>query len=282
MVLVLSATSPLSIVWFMDTQQCMSYNLKGVCFSSWRWNFKCCDEWPLVVFYLLFCRDLACVRLCICLHCVRVLGAEICVCMHMWMHVCNFHHIFKYVLAKVQMLHFLPDSCKYINPRLPCLSESNTASHLLDCTVKNLPSILSVHMDLLYHPVTACMAGCLMFLWWWDIESTVEICEAPRRIYRTIVRAWWRNRGQTVLVRRCVSRFTERSPYATNKRISAWWLCTCIGKTLYIHIGNGHYNKNSCANNTIPSSIYAFCETYCMVIEHYDNFLGVVLHNIVI
>lgn len=48
-------TSPLCCltpqhIWFMDTRQCMSSNLKGVCFQSWRWNFKCCDEWTLVVF----------------------------------------------------------------------------------------------------------------------------------------------------------------------------------------------------------------------------------------
>lgn len=44
----LYTASPLSLVWFMDTQQCMSYNFKRVCFSSRRWNFKCCDKWPLV------------------------------------------------------------------------------------------------------------------------------------------------------------------------------------------------------------------------------------------
>lgn len=55
----LRAGSPLSGAWFMDTQQCMSYNFKGVCFSSRRWNFKCCDEWPLVAFYLLLCRGSA-------------------------------------------------------------------------------------------------------------------------------------------------------------------------------------------------------------------------------
>lgn len=31
---------PSTALWFMDSRQCMSCNLRGVCFSSWRWNFK--------------------------------------------------------------------------------------------------------------------------------------------------------------------------------------------------------------------------------------------------
>ena len=97
----LCAASPLSMVWFMDTQQCMSYNFKGVCFSSWRWNFKCRDEWHLVDFYLWFCRDL------------------VFICAHVFL---KFMHIYIYIYAYV--CHFV-NFASYLNT---CLRKSAAAA----------------------------------------------------------------------------------------------------------------------------------------------------------
>lgn len=44
---------PSTALWFMDSRQCMSCNLRGVCFSSWRWNFKILRLiTPLILFYI--------------------------------------------------------------------------------------------------------------------------------------------------------------------------------------------------------------------------------------
>lgn len=128
-------------------------------------------------FYLLFCRDSVCVRVCMRSLCSCSRAAEVCACLRLCASVCHFVNI-------ATVLSMCRQKCRCCAlcltaadaSLLGCLSESNTMSHLLDAIMKNLrishafpflSSILSGHVDLFYYPTTACMAGCLMFLLWW-------------------------------------------------------------------------------------------------------------------
>lgn len=110
--------SPLSILWFMDTQQRMSYNFKGLCFFFMKMEFfKCRDEWPLVDY--IHDPVVALLHACVCAHiCTWVPSLPlqglkfmfICI----YVSFCEHRHIFKFMSAKVLPQQFSPRYCEYM------------------------------------------------------------------------------------------------------------------------------------------------------------------------
>lgn len=99
MALVLSGPPPLSqhsVIYGHPTVHEL-YFQRGLFFPHQDGILNVCDEWPLVDFYLLFCRDF-----CVCARCgwsVRT-WPSVCVCVHVCVILWKIPHIFKYVLAK--------------------------------------------------------------------------------------------------------------------------------------------------------------------------------------
>lgn len=130
--------------------------------------------------YLLCCHDLVCMcmpgnaspvllQLTLVHVCIYA-----CVCDISW--IC----IFKCGFARVLTLRFLCDIMKIFHD---FLNQILLLTYWMP-VVKNQRISRAFHSfhhsgSLLYHPATACMTGCLMFLWWWDSEWTMEKHDAP-------------------------------------------------------------------------------------------------------